>query len=35
MFCAGKNLLNQTTREFFYTDKVPFMFMGGISYQLQ
>lgn len=35
LFCSGRNLLSQTTREFFYTDKVPFMLMGGISYQLQ
>jgi iron complex outermembrane receptor protein len=34
LFCAGKNLLNQTAREFFHTDKVPFMLIGGVSYQL-
>jgi iron complex outermembrane receptor protein len=35
LFCTGKNLLSQTAREFYYTDKVPFMLMGGFSYQLQ
>jgi iron complex outermembrane receptor protein len=35
LFCSGKNLLNQTAREFYYTDKVPFMIMGGFSYKLQ
>jgi iron complex outermembrane recepter protein len=34
LYCAGKNLLNQTAREFYYTDKVPFMLMGGFSYKL-
>jgi hypothetical protein len=34
VFCAGKNLLNQNAREFYYTDKVPFMLMSGFSYQL-
>jgi iron complex outermembrane recepter protein len=34
LFCTGKNLLNQTAREFYYTDKVPFMLMGGFSYKL-
>lgn len=35
LFCSGKNLLNQTAREFYYTDRVPFMLMGGFSYKLQ
>jgi len=35
LYCAGKNLLNQTSHEFFYTDKTPFMLIGGITYQLQ
>lgn len=34
LYCAGKNLLNSTAREFYYTDKVPFMLMGGFSYKL-
>ncbi|MCS3799673.1 TonB-dependent receptor plug domain-containing protein [Niastella sp. OAS944] len=34
LFCAGRNLLNQTVREFYYTDKVPLMLMGGFSYKL-
>ncbi|AEW00012.1 hypothetical protein A4D02_25005 [Niastella koreensis] len=33
--CSGKNLLNQTAHEFFYTDKTPFMVMGGCTWQLQ
>jgi iron complex outermembrane receptor protein len=34
VFCTAKNLLNQTAHEFYYTDKVPFMLLGGFSYQL-
>lgn len=34
LYCAGKNLLNQTAREFYYTDKIPVMLMGGFSYKL-
>ncbi len=32
-FLNGKNLLNNTSREFFYTDEVPAMFFGGVSYE--
>ncbi|MBO9203931.1 MULTISPECIES: TonB-dependent receptor plug domain-containing protein [Niastella] len=32
---SGKNLLNQTAHEFFYTDKTPFMVMGGCTWQLK
>ncbi|HEY8894811.1 MAG TPA: hypothetical protein VIM79_08340, partial [Niastella sp.] len=35
LYCSGKNVGNQRSREFFYTDRTPFMLMGGISYQLQ
>lgn len=35
LHCAFKNLLNQSSREFFYTDKAPFMLIGGLSYQLR
>lgn len=35
LFCTGKNLLGKTAREFYYTDKIPFMLMGGFSYKLQ
>jgi iron complex outermembrane receptor protein len=34
LFCSGRNLLNQTAREFYYTDKVPLMLLGGFSYKL-
>jgi iron complex outermembrane receptor protein len=34
LFCSGKNLLNQTAREFYYCDKTPVMLMGGFSYKL-
>lgn len=33
LFATGKNILNQQSREFFYSDKVPFMLMGGINYE--
>lgn len=33
--CTGKNLLNQTAHEFFYTDKTPLMIVGGCTWQLQ
>jgi iron complex outermembrane recepter protein len=32
-FCSGKNLLNDTNREFFRTDEVPFMLQGGLHYE--
>ena len=31
-FLTGKNLLNENYREFFKTDAIPFMAMGGIKY---
>jgi iron complex outermembrane receptor protein len=34
LFCTGKNILNDRSREFFRTDEVPVMFLGGIRYQL-
>ena len=34
LFCTGKNLLNDTSREFFKTDQVPFTLMGGIHFEL-
>jgi iron complex outermembrane receptor protein len=35
LYCSGKNLGNQHSREFFYTDKIPFMLIGGVTWQLQ
>lgn len=32
LFVTGKNLLNENSREFFKSDAVPFMAMGGIKY---
>jgi iron complex outermembrane receptor protein len=32
IFCTGKNILNDKSREFFRTDAVPFMLLGGINY---
>jgi len=32
-FCSGKNLLNDTSREFFKTDEVPFMLFGGMNFE--
>jgi len=32
-FCSGKNILNDKSREFFRTDDVPFMLLGGINYE--
>jgi len=32
-FCSGKNLLGNQSREFFHTDAVPFMLLGGINYE--
>jgi iron complex outermembrane recepter protein len=34
LYCTAKNLLNQTAHEFYYTDKTPFMVMGGFTWQL-
>ncbi|MEO6316196.1 MAG: TonB-dependent receptor plug domain-containing protein [Chitinophagaceae bacterium] len=33
-FCSGKNILNDNSREYFKTDAVPFMLLGGIHYEL-
>jgi iron complex outermembrane receptor protein len=33
LYCSGKNLLNMHSREFYYSDRVPFMLMGGIHYE--
>jgi iron complex outermembrane recepter protein len=33
LILSGKNLLNDTSREFFKTDQVPFQLLGGIQYQ--
>jgi len=33
VFISGKNILNNQSREFFKTDKVPAMFFGGINYE--
>jgi iron complex outermembrane receptor protein len=32
-FISGKNILNNTSREFFKADKIPAMLLGGINYQ--
>ncbi|MEO6220180.1 MAG: hypothetical protein ABIO81_07115, partial [Ginsengibacter sp.] len=33
LFCSGKNILNDKSREFFRSDVVPFMLLGGINYE--
>jgi iron complex outermembrane recepter protein len=33
IFCSGKNILNDNSREFFKTDSAPFMLLGGINYE--
>jgi len=33
LFCSGKNILNDKSREFFRADDVPFMLLGGINYE--
>jgi iron complex outermembrane receptor protein len=33
IFCSGKNILNQQSREFFRTDIVPATFFGGVNYE--
>jgi iron complex outermembrane receptor protein len=33
LFCSGKNMLNNKSREFFKSDAVPFMLLGGLSYE--
>jgi hypothetical protein len=34
-FCSGKNLMNEYSREFYHTDKVPVRFMAGFNYELK
>jgi iron complex outermembrane recepter protein len=34
VFLNAKNILNDQSREFFRADKVPFMLLGGFSYEL-
>ncbi|HMJ46898.1 MAG TPA: TonB-dependent receptor plug domain-containing protein [Ferruginibacter sp.] len=34
IFCTGKNILNDRSREFFKSDAVPFMLLGGINFEL-
>jgi iron complex outermembrane recepter protein len=34
LFCSAKNILNKKSREFFGTDAVPFMMLGGIGFEL-
>jgi iron complex outermembrane recepter protein len=34
LFGTVKNILNQTSREFFYTDKTPAMLLAGFNYEL-
>ncbi|MBK5271408.1 MAG: TonB-dependent receptor, partial [Bacteroidia bacterium] len=33
IFCSGKNILNNKSREFFKSDNAPFMLMGGLQYE--
>ncbi|MEO6721956.1 MAG: TonB-dependent receptor plug domain-containing protein [Ferruginibacter sp.] len=34
IFLTGKNILNNKSREFFQSDRVPFMLLGGLSFEL-
>ena len=34
IFLTGKNILNKESREFFQSDKVPFMLLGGLNVEL-
>ncbi len=34
IFCSGKNILNQTSREFFKSDVIPFMLLAGFNFEL-
>lgn len=34
IFCSGKNILNDKSREFFKADEAPLMLLGGINYEL-
>lgn len=33
LFCSAKNILADGSREFFHTDRIPFMLLGGIHYE--
>ena len=33
LFCSAKNILANQSREFFHTDRVPFMLLAGIKYE--
>jgi iron complex outermembrane recepter protein len=33
IFCSAKNILNDRSREFFKSDDVPFMLLGGVHYE--
>jgi iron complex outermembrane receptor protein len=33
LFCSGKNILNDKSREFFHSDEVPFMLLAGLRYE--
>jgi iron complex outermembrane receptor protein len=35
VFCSGKNLINEYSREFYHTDRVPARFMAGFNYELK
>jgi iron complex outermembrane receptor protein len=35
VFCSGKNILDDRSREFFRSDAASFMLMAGLNYQLQ
>ena len=33
IFCSGKNILNDRSREFFRSDAIPFMLLAGLNYE--
>ncbi|MEP7376756.1 MAG: TonB-dependent receptor plug domain-containing protein [Chitinophagaceae bacterium] len=33
IFCSGKNILNDKSREFFRSDAAPFMLLAGLNYE--
>jgi iron complex outermembrane receptor protein len=33
IFCNGKNILNDRSREFFKSDAAPFMLLAGLNYE--
>jgi len=33
LFCSGKNILNDKSREYFRSDTAPFMLLGGINFE--